>query len=280
MRHHVTLAAAAAAASLLSGAAGAADLPGRLPPPPAFVEMARPDWSGFYVGAHVGGGWSKSYGSLFINSATLGPIPGVVPAIEGAGTGMIHGGGPLGGLQFGYNWQAGVNFVVGAEADFSFSGIQGSRTALGTVPVFGALFAFNQRMANPFTSTVRARVGFTPFDNTLVYATGGLAIGRVRHESDFWDQVDEVEAYRRSGWRLGWTLGGGVEMAIGRGWSAKVEYLHTELPGVSGAGASLLVDGTYAFTTHHSGRLTTDTVRAGVNYKFGAGAPAPLAARY
>ncbi len=259
---------------LASGLAAAADLGPMRGAPPVLADMGRADWNGFYVGAHGGGGWAKSYGSLSVTSATMAALPGVIPTIDSAATGMHFSGGAFGGLQIGYNWQVGTNLVAGVEGDFSFSSLHGSRTSGGIVPVFGSLFGFNQRIANPFASTLRARVGFTPFASMLVYGTGGLAFGRVRYDSDFWDAANEVEAYRSAAWRVGWTLGGGVEVALGRGWSAKIEYLHTELPGISGVGASLLIDGTYALTQHNSGRLASDTLRAGVNYRFGQVAPA------
>src|SRR6185369_10789168 len=75
--------------------ASAADLPRKAPaapPPPVF------SWTGFYIGAHFGGGWSSS-------SVTGNPLPdpvsyGFVPInIDTDGSGVVGGG------QIGYNWQ-------------------------------------------------------------------------------------------------------------------------------------------------------------------------------
>jgi outer membrane immunogenic protein len=42
------------AAVMLGGAAQAADMPVKAPPPPAPVMY---NWNGFYIGGHIGGAW-------------------------------------------------------------------------------------------------------------------------------------------------------------------------------------------------------------------------------
>lgn len=110
--------------ALVAGPAMAADLPMRgpvyTPPPPAVVFY---NWTGCYIGANVGGGWTH-------NSNTFGePLPdpvayGFAPINIGTnGSGVVAGG------QAGCNWQAAPNFVVGIEGDFSWSGVKGEGTA-------------------------------------------------------------------------------------------------------------------------------------------------------
>jgi hypothetical protein len=106
-----------AAAGLLSGSARASDLPTKAPVYKAAVAAPPYIWSGFYVGANFGGGWSN--GSLNIPGNNL----------YGGLTEFI------GGVQAGYNFQA-VHFLFGVEGDFdeaSFSHPVLSTPSLGYV---------------------------------------------------------------------------------------------------------------------------------------------------
>jgi opacity protein-like surface antigen len=89
------LASVALFAVCVSLTARAADLPVKAPPalPPPY------NWSGFYLGANLGGAWTS--GSL--------PIPG--NNLYGGITEFI------GGVQAGYNFQAG-SLLLGVEGDF------------------------------------------------------------------------------------------------------------------------------------------------------------------
>jgi outer membrane immunogenic protein len=96
------------------GAAVAADLPLKAPPP-----MAPPvsDWTGFYVGIHGGGGWGHtSFDPAFTSNSAL--LLAVAPPNANP-TGGVFGG------QVGYNWQWG-SVVGGLELDFSGADINQS----------------------------------------------------------------------------------------------------------------------------------------------------------
>src|SRR5512142_1934462 len=60
------------------------------------------NWTGFYIGAHVGGAFSSDNN------------------FNGLSTGNNGNGRFLGGLQAGADWQVNPNFVVGAEAQYSW----------------------------------------------------------------------------------------------------------------------------------------------------------------
>lgn len=112
--------------------------------------------------------------------------------------------GVVGGIQAGYNYQVSPMFVIGIENDFMASGLK-SRGIAGN------------EVSLPFYGTGRARAGVTLLDQRLlVYGTGGMAFGQVNDSG-----LDKL--------RLGWTAGAGVEWAFQRNWSAKVEYLYTDL---------------------------------------------------
>src|ERR1700730_11655983 len=86
-----------------------------------------------------------------------------------------NGNGALGGFQAGLNYQAGA-FVLGAEADFSFSGIKGNGFGTnGTPPAGISGTTIEQKI--PWFDTVRGRLGLLLAERLLVFATGGAAFG-------------------------------------------------------------------------------------------------------
>ncbi len=208
-------------------AASAADL--SLAPlykaPPAAVTQVY-DWTGFYVGANGGGGWGHSFWS-------------------GQSTGMSLSGGQVGGTA-GYNWQSG-NAVFGLEGDLDWSNLKGSNTT--------ALCPGGCTTSDTWLSTVRGRLGYA-FGGVLPYVTGGLAVGDIRAASPGFAGASTTNA--------GWTVGGGLEVALPGNWSAKAEYLHVDL-GHLDCGLNCGVAPTDNVSMHDN------VVRAGLNYRFGWG---------
>jgi outer membrane immunogenic protein len=271
---------AALLSALAVSTASAADLPARQARVDVPVAAYAPRWDGVYFGLSGGGAWGRSDGAVNVSSATLALFPPVLPTIDAGGTNRIKFGGALLGAQVGYNFAIGDRFVLGAESDLSWTNLSGAVSTGGIVPIFNGPFSFNQSVRADWLATLRGRAGFAPFNDFLVYATGGLAAARIRAASDFADSFNEYEFYRNSATRLGWTVGAGLEYAIGPNWSAKLEYLHSEFGTLSGLGSSLLVDGSTAWVQHRAGRPTMDSARFGVNYRFGDSQPAPIVARY
>jgi outer membrane immunogenic protein len=152
----------------------------------------------------------------------------------------------MGGLQTGDNWQFAPSWVFGVETDNSFGDLKKSGLASGGLASSVKIDDFG---------TIRARLGYT-IDRVMLYATGGLAYGRERVI------VATVGPTTTKLYDIGWTIGGGLEYGFAPGWSAKVEYLYADLGGsrnAHAAGAALS-----SMTTD----LTTNVVRAGLNYKF------------
>jgi outer membrane immunogenic protein len=90
-------------AAAVPAAAKAADLPYENPYYGQNATAGVYDWTGFYVGAHAGGGWGS------------------------AGSTDLWG--YAGGIQGGYAMQQG-QFVMGLEGDIGFAGIDGSKGAI------------------------------------------------------------------------------------------------------------------------------------------------------
>jgi len=267
----------------------AADLP-ELPNKKAPAPVASAyDWSGFYFGVNAGYGWGSTNqaltvqpgGNYIVQSATL---------VNGVGTsGLKPTSGEVGG-QFGYNYKLSPLLLIGVETDLDWNGL--SKRSRVTTPyalggyfgTIGATFTVNQRVSADWLWTARARLGVTPVDRVLVYATGGLAVANIRYTSAFSDSTIPgntvccgTEGITLSSTKAGWTLGAGIEAAVSANWSAKVEYLHTEFSGLSGSGSLTSGTGQTNVIYHSIGLLKMDTIRIGLNYRFGA---SPVVAKY
>ncbi len=260
------LIAGAVLAALGGTPALAADMALKAPPPPPPCI-----WCGWYVGANVGGGWGQSTGYRTAASGLgVAIAAGVVPATLG-----LRPSGVIGGGQIGYNWQSNM-FVYGLEADLQGSGIRNSTTInLGTAPV--STISTGSEALDWF-GTVRGRVGITPWNSFLLYATGGLAYGQVRDTGSVVNPSNPVLGGNFVGaatqTRAGWTAGAGAEWMFARNLSFKVEYLHVDL----GSTDVMWRDITGNFPTSSlTYRYTNrdDIVRAGLNYHFNFGGPAP-----
>jgi outer membrane immunogenic protein len=300
------LALSVAALALTAGSALAADLPSRkaapiLPPPPPPPPM----WTGFYVGLNAGGTWAASSnvnivsGGLYNDPANAYLSGDVFAASANGSLSRGNGGGFIGGGQIGYNWQAYNSFVVGVEADIQ--GIAGSggsarfvgaATASDRLSTVAPLTVVDARGSLDFLGTVRGRLGYLVTPTLLVYGTGGLAYGGMTLNAGMMSVDTAANPYGAgfgavnfSNTQVGWTAGGGLEWMFMPNWSAKVEYLYYDLGSVR---QNTVVTGTdvtgvgtgWAYASSVSARLNGNLVRAGLNYHFNWGAPAPVVAKY
>ncbi len=268
------IAALAVSTALSMSAASAADLAARPYTKAPMVMDAVYSWTGFYVG--VNGGYAfddRNHGTLIAND----PIAAGAVAVGGIpGNLLLRHEGGFGGAQVGYNWQM-SNFVLGLEAD-----IQGADIGKSVVQFFpggGGVVPITTTARDhiDYFGTVRGRLGFAA-NNWLFYGTGGFAYGGVRTTiNNVGTPVTAANAAADvSDTRFGWAAGAGVEWGFAPNWTARAEYLHVDL----GSDNVTMRDpvnfpatpniATYRF--HHE----FDSVRVGVNYKFGG----PVVARY
>lgn len=264
----------AASFALLAGGALAADLPVRAPAPAPVYMAPVFTWSGFYVGVNAGYAGDK-FEYPFSGEALGG-------AVVFGGKPSVTSSGALFGAQIGYNWQFASRWVLGVEADYQWSNIEGRANVNGFIDAFGNSVDAGVRAGSEVTSfgTVRARLGYG-WDRALLYVTGGWAHGRVKSSGSAFVDVNgapflDVAASKRTTGN-GWTVGAGLEYALTDNLSFKTEYLFVDL----GDKTLLAVD-----TGRVAANLKVDTrfhvVRAGLNYRFGWGSPVggPVVARY
>jgi opacity protein-like surface antigen len=174
---------------LFIASALAADLPTKAPVNKTPIAAPTYNWSGFYVGANFGGGWTN--GSLNIPGNNL--YDGLTEFI--------------GGVQAGYNFQV-DHLLFGVEGDVDWASFNHPTLP---VPTLGSV---NQH----WMSTVAGRVGLVN-DRWLVFAKLGGG----------WVQSNATVNVAGPSWsgsntNGGWLLGGGIEYGFKPHWTVKLEY--------------------------------------------------------
>ena len=262
---------AIAVGALIAGPALAADLPVKAPLAPALAPFS---WTGFYIGANAGYGWGDA-------DTRFDPLPTAAGFIDLRPTIIdARPRGPFAGGQLGYNWQAGT-LVYGIETDLQWSDIKGQRSVSPIINnaglSFGAGSSLTTRERLDWFGTTRLRIGFTPSNQWLIYATGGVAYGELKlfANSDFRPVGTQQYPASVSTTKVGWAAGGGTEWAFTNNWSAKVEYLAFDLgnttataSGVPGLPGGTCGGGPTAFCqVRYNWKAFEQVVRVGLNYK-------------
>lgn len=266
------------------GAASAADLPARTYTKAPMISPAY-NWSGFYIGASVGGDWIQR------DDAVLSLPPGTpqlfLPFLANGSIPTNYstsGAGVIGGGQVGYNWQM-QNIVFGVEADISGLSNRNTQTQLTNVAAAGFSFALAYSTKVDYLGTVRGRIGAVVSPNVMIYATGGFAYGQVNHTySETFGPLGGAPVVNQtfgsaSHLDTGWTAGAGLEWAVTNNVTIRGEYLYVNLTSDSfttpSNNATCGVPNACSFTLSPS-NLGLNIVRAGINYKWGG----PIVARY
>jgi outer membrane immunogenic protein len=213
--------------------------------PGSWKDYFNPDssvgWTGFYVGftGGYGGGTSRNYVSNNNNPHGWA---------ENDPDGAVLGG------TIGYNYQFAPNWVAGAEADFSWSGMEGQQHMYiyDGHDWSGGWDGF---------ATLRARLGYAVGHN-LFYGTAGLAFVHA-NEVIVGNDSDESDFYQ--GWKTGYVIGAGVEHVFTDRISAKLEYLFADGFGSESGPTGTVAEHGDQWYKHTIGDISI--VRVGINYK-------------
>ena len=225
-----TLLAAAAMATASVSFATASDLPSKKTTPQAPVVSA--PWTGFYVGLNTG--------YTFNNSATTTDLTTNNPNTTfGGGSGFIVG------AQAGYDHQI-QSIVLGIAGDINYDATKKSHH-----PSWAASPLYKLNVSNEFTGTVRGRLGYLVNQDLLLYATGGLAIGRKQLK----DNEQNVPP-SQSKTHLGLVVGGGLEYKVTKNISTFVEYRYYAYEALNYAKKEV------------KSKPDNSEIRIGLNYRF------------
>ena len=196
---------------------------------PAYAPAPIYNWTGFYIGGHVGG--------AFVADDSIA-----------AGLTANNDGQFLGGVQGGYDYQFAPNWVLGAEAQYSWTGSQNNGFS-------GGGFEFVNKQKG--LGSVTGRLGYT-WGPALLYAKGGYAFAD--YSTSFTGGT--VAAFSK-GSQDGYTVGAGLEYLFTQNWSGKLEYQYFDFGNT-----------TFNYLgTNYTAKNDEHTVKAGLNYRFNWGGP-------
>lgn len=274
---------AAAALVAMSLPSFAADMPLKAPVAPVFV----PSWNGFYIGFNGGYGWA---GDSTVTISDPFTATGVGFGVAGPRAFALgnDSAGALAGAHIGYNFQLATSWLIGVEADWDWSGING-RAMVTPIPnpfdIRPGDFLTTAFEANQL-ATIRGRLGWTS-PTWMAYLTGGAAWGSFTAAGDIVCPTGPcgtpIHAAGRFDFdRWGWVVGGGAEFRVGTtGFILGAEYLYYRFEGTDGVSVpttnlttgALVTFGTCPApgtpcVTHSAGDFDIHTLRARLSYKF------------
>jgi outer membrane immunogenic protein len=231
--------------------ASAADMPTKAP---VYAPVAMYNWTGFYVGGQVGGGWSSSQTTV-VTGGTNFPSGYVLNRTNGSGF--------IGGGYAGYNYQ--INqFVIGIDGDYSWADLTGSSSDIS--PINGGTTNLNGK--SKWIATVTGRLGYA-VNNLLFFGKGGWAwAGFDGNSSSFSIAGVNTSNATNSETRDGWTLGTGVEWGFLPHWSAKLEYDYVKFNTSNYNTTSTSVATGVATSLPRSTASDLSEVKLGVAYRF------------
>jgi outer membrane immunogenic protein len=230
---------------------GPAYYPKSIPPPAVY------DWTGIYVGGHVGGGILTDSVSQTATSPT---------GFNFANSGSLRPAGVLGGAQLGANYEF-APWVVGIEGSWTDSTISGSTLIPCSGPCAAAAVPQERFTSHAlWFAALTGRAGYAAND-WLFYAKAGGAWLRVSYTEDLIAVGGPTAASQViSDNRTGFTAGAGIEFGLVENLSGKIEY------DFYGFGSR-----NYNFNfTPVSVRSNLHALTVGLNYRFNwSGGPKP-----
>jgi outer membrane immunogenic protein len=208
-------------------------------------------WTGFYLGAHIGGAWGDLKAIDRDGFNLIGDQTKLTPS------------GVFGGATAGVNFQRGP-ILFGVEGDIGWLDFSAKRVMPASARFFGG--DTGATIDGGVYGDMTVRLGYLFAPTILVYGKGGAAM----YDGNF--HVDDNCSTPPCGGAtintgnsktfLGWTVGGGVEYLVMPGWTIKAEYQffdfgRDKVDGVASTGNIFRFD---------AKDFTANTVKVGFNY--------------
>lgn len=213
---------------------------GKLVEPPHVPPIAIDNWSGFYVGAQLGGVSSKTDVSI--------------PAFSYKGSYNLSG--FSGGIFAGYNILSGNDVLFGVEGDINYISADKKKVVYNGSNSLAIRGRPNEiyKLRQYWDASLRLRVGKVINDKYLPYITAGAAWTKVG-ASYPGAALGSVKKKTLSGW----TVGAGVEMKINKNLNARIQYRYSDY------GDKSFTHGTVKSNLKN---FKTHSLRAGISYTF------------
>jgi outer membrane immunogenic protein len=196
------------------------------------------NWTGFYIGGHVGGAFQGDNGFTGVNNNN-------------------NDGRFLGGLQVGADYQFAQSWVLGIEGQYSWLGNNNNNVAFTGL---GAGYVYNDNLRG--LGSVTGRLGYT-WGPALLYVKGGYAYADYNQSLTLLGAATPFAINRRHD---GYTVGAGLEYMFAQNWSGKIEYQYYDFGRTTFVTPPVLVGFGSTRTDEH-------TIKAGLNYRFNWGGP-------
>jgi len=187
-------------------------------PPPRAAAFS---WTGFYIGAHAGGGWGTAEAAANRVDFAPGVIDNEGVTFDGFSVpvSQTQTNGFLGGATVGFNVQTTPWLVLGVEGDFSWTDVKGTAPCILIVAC---------SVKHDWMATAAGRVGFTQ-DRLMVFFKGGVAWADTKYTAslnigEFTLGPIQSGSSSVKNTRVGALFGTGIEYAFLSNWSAKIEY--------------------------------------------------------
>jgi outer membrane immunogenic protein len=276
------------AASAMSAAA--ADMAVKAPSYYGAPEPAVSSWTGFYVGASLGGEWANANWA----TTSIGVVaPGFVippPTVDGSSPRSFNSSSGRFGVFAGYDYQFAPQWVAGIVLDAAYF-----NSTVTTVGVPGCTFSCILGVPGPgadgssvrakWDADVRGRLGYLVTPNVLLYGTGGIAFQNFSSsatcQTSLTDPVCGPTAVpifataTNSSTRTGWTAGIGIDAKMFANWMVRAEYRYSDF-GTWSNSLPLVSPGVSIVTVATNLRINTHIAMIGIAYEFGG----PVVAKY
>jgi len=171
-------------------------------------------WSGFYVGAQVGGTWGDADTTFYDRREDN--------RWKKYDISKSNPNGFLGGVYAGYNWLFDNNWLIGMEGSYNWSNAKDD----GAIIRDGIVIPVHEfEVRQKWEAAIIARVGKVIDDSYMPYILGGATWtklnGIIKFETGDEDTSGSV---KKDDTIAGWTIGAGVEFKLTESLHARAQY--------------------------------------------------------